>query len=247
MSEHLNLPKVDCIKKLESVIEAGSNLKASIKQEYQYYVDRDQWQTLPDGLLSDWAMRYTSWEEDVKNCLREVFVAGTSKVTKFEGYRSAMMMTGKKLNDKFRIITDKLSDKLDVLLKLLESIEQGGIHNMVNVNNSQGVVINTGTIEGNITISIEKIQSGGNDALARALNEFVAVVKKETSGEIDQEAMLKQAEILAKQASLPKEQRKATLMTAAWEYIEKFSKVATIGNFMISHGKTIAAFLASAI
>lgn len=242
MSEHLKLPKTECLKRLERVIEAGKNLRSSIKTEYGVYVDAGNWQNLPDGLLQDWAERFHQWQEDAKEQLKEIFVAGMAKTTKFENHTSAMRSVGPKLNDNFRIITDKMKNKIDVLLEVLESLETTGQHNSVNVTNSHGVVINTGTIEGNIEINANKIKNEGNPQLAEAINELMKAIKQDNSGELESEAMLQQAGILAQQATLPAGQRKTTVIKAAWSYIEAFSRVATIGNFLMSHGKTIAAF-----
>ncbi len=237
----LKVAKVDAVVKVDAIITNGQQLLNSIRQEYSHHQQQGTWNNLPDEILQDWAQRFYDWQLSVHDALDEVYLAASSKKQKFDEFRSAMMTTGQKLNQKFTTITDKMRDKLEILQSYLEGIEMSGekADQSITVKDSSQVVINTGTIAGDIKQVIGKI---GDSEIKSALEELTQLVQSESSDEIDKESMLMQVNSLAKEAAKAPEERKSGIAKAAWEYIGNFAKVTAIANFIATHGDKITLF-----
>lgn len=244
MSTHLLIEKTEAIKLLDSSHSIGDKLLGGIEVEYQTLVDNNTWENIQDGMLNDWATRFHHWIEDTKVILKSIFLAGTSKAATFEKYSTANTRLGQKRNPKFVTITGKIRNRLSLLNQMLTDVEQHGVSNQttVSVTNSPGSVINTGVIEGGIVQNVGTIRQGGNDELAKLFEGLLEAIR--TSG--DQEAMpllMQQLQALSNEVKKPTDSRNQTLIKAAWEYIGNFAKLATIGNFLLSHGPKFATLL----
>lgn len=94
----------------------------------------------------------------------------------------------------------------------------------------------------NIQLDLAALGQASGMELVKPLAELTRIIDDELSEVIDREALLKQVQILASQALLPKEKRRKLLVGVAMYYLSAFVSVPSIGNFLVANRQAMDRF-----